>query len=74
MKAVLVSDKPSAAPQPNTGDSQPEPYHYFCCDPNKALCGEDLTEDPEIEYDANKHQLCVVCDDLDNYTCKECGE
>lgn len=36
--------------------------HYYCCDPDIALCGADLSttsEDESIETD------CVVCVDLD---------
>lgn len=54
-------------------DDKPEIYHLYCHDPDKALCGEDLTDELEVEF-GDEHQICVVCDDLDNYTCEECGE
>ena len=36
--------------------------HHFCCDPDRALCGEDLSEGEECPLDAG--QPCVVCADL----------
>jgi hypothetical protein len=36
--------------------------HLFCCDPNKSLCGLDISNHPYIGDDADI--TCVVCADL----------
>ncbi|MGX8904220.1 hypothetical protein ACR820_02890 [Streptomyces netropsis] len=36
--------------------------HYYCCDPNRALCGLDLSGMPAA---GDEEQDCVVCVDLD---------
>ena len=36
--------------------------HYYCCDPDKALCGLNLSHLPAA---GDGDQDCVVCSDLD---------
>lgn len=44
--------------------------HLYCCDPDRAICGVDLSAADEVEDLPN---LCVVCDDLDALPCPHCG-
>ncbi|MCL7380379.1 hypothetical protein [Streptomyces sp. 35G-GA-8] len=46
--------------------------HYYCCDPNWALCGLDLNDMPPSGHG---EQDCVVCADLDkaNADCPTCA-
>ena len=44
--------------------------HYYCeCDPDRALCGLDITDFPETEHEPE----CVVCVDLGDLRCPRCG-
>lgn len=47
-----------------------ETTHWWCCDPNTAICGTDLTNAPEVEDDDVN---CHVCTDLVNQPCPLCG-
>lgn len=42
--------------------------HIYCCNPDRALCGTDVSNMPEID-DAN----CVVCLALEEQPCPDCG-
>jgi hypothetical protein len=35
--------------------------HYWCCNPDVAVCGEDLTEEPECLEDHCGHPICSWC-------------
>jgi hypothetical protein len=39
--------------------------HWYCCDPDRALCGADVSDEPEIDQDPD----CVVCEDLCERPC-----
>lgn len=54
------------APAPTTSNTSTGLTHIYCCDPDLALCGEDLTDIPEVDEDT---LLCVVCDDLEDHPC-----
>ncbi|MET4670773.1 hypothetical protein [Streptomyces sp. PvR018] len=41
--------------------------HIYCCDPDLALCGTDVSDVPEIDADSDIN--CVVCADLDGGPC-----
>lgn len=43
--------------------------HIYCCDPNIALCGTDISDQPE---DDNAEGTCVVCLDLEFALCRLC--
>ncbi|WP_394436257.1 hypothetical protein [Streptomyces sp. SGAir0957] len=64
MSVTLTAPSPSAAT--SVGD---EITHLYCCDPNRAICGVDLTGVPEVDEDEN----CVVCIDPDEHPCPYCG-
>lgn len=58
----------SLAPAPvKTTNGSSDLDHLYCCDPDLALCGTDVSDVPEI--DADSDITCVVCADLDGEPC-----
>lgn len=58
---ALLATTPAA-----TSIGGPGLTHFFCCDPDRALCGRDISgdrEDDVAEVD------CVVCLDLEDGPC-----
>ncbi|QRQ79160.1 hypothetical protein [Glutamicibacter protophormiae] len=52
--------------------NNPDIFHLYCADPDRALCGEDLSKVEET--DGSNEQDCVVCEDLDTtHECESCG-
>ena len=52
-------------------------FHWWCCDPLKAVCGTKLEDAPDEEDEPPLDEQCVVCNDLlDNptYECPDCGD
>lgn len=52
---------PLAAPsRPATDTREPDVYHLVCCDPDTALCGEDVSD---VEFRARQtgEALCPLC-------------
>lgn len=47
--------------------------HYYCCDPDKALCGRDISHHPEIDHNIDNNNDCIVCTDLITSVCPICG-
>jgi len=45
--------------------------HVFCCIPDLALCGVDISGDEIVDYDEAD---CIVCLDLEDQTRPVCGE
>lgn len=45
--------------------------HVYCCDPNTAWCGTDISTHAEIDSDTPLD--CVVCADLEPLPCPTCG-
>lgn len=41
--------------------------HVWCCDPDVALCGEDVSTEPEVPDGVGID--CVVCVDLEDQPC-----
>ncbi|WP_151775708.1 hypothetical protein [Streptomyces abyssomicinicus] len=64
---------PTTAPAAGNTASTPgsELTHLFCCDPDRALCGLDISEAGEPQ---EGEQDCVVCADLDeqDIDCPQC--
>lgn len=58
------------AAQQSTGTSQ-SLNHIYCCDPDAALCGADVSTHPEVDL---SEADCVVCVDLEDAICPTCGE
>ena len=46
--------------------------HYYCCDEKLALCGSDLSDAEEHDFDDHASQVCVVCVELTR--CPMCGD
>jgi hypothetical protein len=53
-------------------DSEDEEIHYYCCDPDKSLCGLDL----EGEVMTEEGPACVFCEAVDDLKlpCVECKQ
>lgn len=65
-------------PQPVTltrfAGSDPDLHHVYCCDPNLAYCGADITDHQFI--DPSALITCVVCVELEELDapCRVCGQ
>jgi hypothetical protein len=53
-------------PRPSDSDNLD---HYFCCNPNIAMCGRDLTGFEYVPEGEISKNLCVVCADLGSHAC-----
>lgn len=62
---------PTLAPADACTDLSDGTTHIFCCNRERSLCGQDLTEVPEVP-DGVGHD-CVVCLDLETQPCPRCG-
>ncbi|MFH8867153.1 hypothetical protein [Streptomyces griseus] len=60
---TALAEADSAAP--------PDLNHIYCCNPDLALCGTDLSTHPIVGIDDAD---CVVCLDLEDDECADCGE
>ncbi len=45
---------------------------YCCCDPDRALCGLDISA--YTVQEVADEDLCVVCCHLDPVPCRRCGQ
>ncbi|MFF1416535.1 hypothetical protein [Streptomyces sp. NPDC058280] len=45
--------------------------HLYCCDPNTAICGTDISQHAEVSTDIPVD--CVVCVDDTIVACPICG-
>lgn len=64
MHTAVKPSKPKASIDDNVD-------HIYCCDVNESMCGLDITDLPFVEV---LPDVCVVCDDLAQRTCEQCGE
>lgn len=53
------------APAPTPTVTGPQIFHWYCCDPNIAYCGTDLSGVPKKD----EGDMCVVCEDLEDEPC-----
>lgn len=53
------------------GATSSELNHFFCCDPDRAICGADVSDQACVSTDEVD---CVVCLDLEDFICPFCGE
>ncbi|MGG7574145.1 hypothetical protein [Streptomyces sirii] len=60
--ARVRGELPTVAPTAAVASPSEAITHYYCCDPNRALCGLDLRHMPPA---GDGEQDCVVCVDLD---------
>jgi hypothetical protein len=61
----------ATAPAPTRAGGPTSLNHIFCCEPDIALCGADISGDEIVDYDDAD---CVVCLDLEDKTCPRCGQ
>lgn len=61
-------------PDPKLVDAQSvgDVDHLYCCDPDLALCGLDLTGVPDYPEFDEDCALCVLVHE-DSYRCPRCG-
>lgn len=59
----------TTAPAPTRTGGTADLNHVFCCEPDIALCGADVSDD-DIVDEAD----CVVCLDLEEQPCPTCGQ
>ncbi|NEA42730.1 hypothetical protein [Streptomyces sp. SID11385] len=57
--------------RPAPGSAAHDLTHYFCCDPDRALCGAVVAGTPIVTA-TEVVALCVVCDDLAQAPCPLC--
>lgn len=73
---MIIKEQPDTCPAttPGDGDDDDNLAHFFCCDPNRALCGSDLTR-AEWDFDLTDDdpEACVVCVDLSRVKHRKCG-
>ena len=65
MTVLTVADAP-ARPKADPDDN----HLTCCCDPDTSLCGLDLSEVPEGDFDDD--ETCLVCLALDDVVCPDC--
>ena len=46
--------------------------HIVCHDPNRAICGADVSEAPWVPPSSYDND-CLVCLDIEHTSCPECG-
>lgn len=57
---MTAATLPDSRPAPtSSGDDDPD--HYYCCDPDIAMCGADLTGVDDIGDDGVVDPLCPLC-------------
>lgn len=65
----MITTKLEPAPGPAGTDDTGNLDHFYCCNPDVAYCGADLSDVPEAYFDEHGPTVCVVCADLDNQPC-----
>lgn len=66
MTATTTSTEPAISTTSDSGMN-----HIFCCDPDTAWCGTDVSNDSEVGPDTEID--CVVCAELEDQPCPICG-
>lgn len=64
--STQIASAPEASAAPGS-----DMNHIYCCDPNTAWCGADISDHVEVAPDVPVD--CVVCADLEDLPCPECG-
>lgn len=70
MVPVLVV--PASRANPDIAQCVGDVDHLYCCDPDLALCGEDISGDVDLGDDPLP-QPCPLCEVLEHYACPRCG-
>lgn len=71
-----MTTSPALNTEPSTttnNDDDGDILHYYCCNPDRAVCGKDLTGTEDVDEIRDDDQLCVVCEELFEVPCKRCG-
>lgn len=76
MSAPGFAPSQNASPRASSGDgcSDDELDHWWCCNPDIALCGTDVSTAKEKEINPDSPLTCVVCQDLYDAPCSLCGD
>jgi hypothetical protein len=46
---------------------QPDELHYYCCDPDIAMCGANITNCEDLGYtDTSRYDECPMCAHVDD--------
>ena len=60
-----------------TDEGEDDIIHMWCCDPDVAWCGADISGDPASGYDFSVDPedcaMCLFADETDSYVCKVCN-
>lgn len=63
------------APADTSKPGDEDMLHVVCeCNPDRALCGLDMSGHAIVDDPGPTPDDCIVCTDLDKYTCQNCGE
>lgn len=60
-------------PVSTDGDDGDEVQHFWCCDPDMAHCGRDLTGAVDVDSVAEPMDVCIVCVDLQPVDAESCA-
>jgi hypothetical protein len=63
-----------SAPDSRDSNWDDEMLHYFCCDPDWALCGESLDGHRVCDCEDDHDVICPMCALIDEDGCPRCGE
>ncbi|MBL1101717.1 hypothetical protein [Streptomyces coffeae] len=68
---MSTKDLPAPASRLTAGDDELD--HIYCCDPNRGLCGADLSDVTDIVGDwDDENDPCIVCADLERVGARCC--
>ncbi len=62
----MTTDTVTSPQEHDTDHDLDELVHTVCCDPDRALCGEDMSDGEDSDVDMPD---CVVCHDLYGKPC-----
>lgn len=55
-------------------DVDDEFEHYYCCDPDRAYCGADISGDEDLPDGVRPENPCPMCEVLAGTNCPACGD
>lgn len=67
MTAPVIADEARLADTGNDADA----IHIVCCDPNRALCGEDVSGEEWV--DDGEPTTCITCEVIEELGIPSCG-
>lgn len=60
---VLYPAAPAESVKNATDEGKGDVFHSYCCDENTALCGYDISGEPETDGDGYGEVHCTVCEE-----------